>query len=61
MFDYSTIKQQVIDYISEYERDFDIDAIMDELRDVEPEIAGIDDLDQDDFTAIVERHDVSAQ
>lgn len=61
MFDYATIKQQVIDYISEYEQDFDIDAIMDELRDVEPEIASIDDLDQDDFTAIVERHDVSAQ
>lgn len=61
MFDYATIKQQVTDYVSEYEQDYDLDGIMDELRERYDWITDVDDVDQDDFLDIIERHDVSAQ
>lgn len=64
MFDYRDIKQQVIDYIpAEYLNDYDLDAVMDELRgiwiidgDYEGEIRSIDDIDIDD---VLDRHDIS--
>lgn len=64
MFDYRNIKQQVIDYIpAEYLNDYDLDAVMDELRgiwiidgDYEGEIRSIDDIDIDD---VLDRHDIS--
>lgn len=61
MFDYATIKQQVADYVSEHEQDYDLDGIMDELRERYDWITDVDDVDQDDFLDIIERHDVSAQ
>lgn len=61
MFDYATIKQQVTDYVSEHERDYDLDGIMDELRERYDWITDVDDVDQDDFLDIIERHDVSEQ
>ncbi len=60
MFDYAKIRDQVTDYLTaEFENGFDVDAIMDELRDIEPEIQGIDDVDADDFTDILQRHEIS--
>ena len=58
MFDYSTIKQQVLDYVGEYEQDYDLDEVMDELRAIEPDVQSIDDIDLDD---ILQRHDVSGK
>lgn len=64
MFDYRNIEQQVKDYIpAEYLDDYDLDAVMDELRgiwiidgDYEGEIRSIDDIDIDD---VLDRHDIS--
>lgn len=61
MFDYATIKQQVTDYVSEHEQDYDLDGIMDELRERYDWITDMDDVDQDDFLDIIERHDVNEQ
>lgn len=61
MFDYATIKQQVTDYVSEHEQDYDLDGIMDELRERYDWITDVDNVDQDDFLDIIERHDVSEQ
>ncbi len=62
MFDYAKIRDQVTDYLTaEFENGFDVDAIMDELRDIEPEIQGIDDVDADDFTDILQRHEISEE
>ena len=58
MFDYSTIKQQVLDYVGEYEQDYDLDEVMDEIRAIEPDVQSIDDIDLDD---ILQRHDVSGK
>ena len=58
MFDYSAIKQQALDYVGEYERDYDLDEVMDELRVIEPDVQSIDDVDIDD---ILQRHDVSGK
>lgn len=59
MFDYSKIKQQVIDYVGEYAEDFDIDEVMDELRGIDPDVQSIDDVD--DIDEILQRHDVSGK
>lgn len=61
MFDYATIKRQVTDYVSEHEQDYDLDGIMDELRERYDWITDVDNVDQDDFLDIIERHDVSEQ
>lgn len=58
MFDYSTIKQQILDYVGEFERDYDLDEVMDEIRVIEPDVQSIDDVDLDD---ILQRHDVSGK
>lgn len=55
MFDYSKIQQQVIESIEgsgcANANDFDLDSIMDELRD--RGIESIEDIDSDEFWAIV--------
>ena len=63
MFDYNTIKDQVIDYTGEWADTYDLDAVMDELRgmtiidgDYEGDVRSIDDVDIDD---VLQRHDVS--
>lgn len=62
MFDYSTVKQQVLDYVGEFESDFDIDAVMDEIRDLCHETGlDYDDLDADTVDEILQRHDVSGK
>ena len=61
MFDYRKIKQELIwiiyDMPGEFQDDYDICGIMDELRDME--ISSIDDVDDDDFWEIMKRHDNS--
>lgn len=59
MFDYSEIKNQVTDYMGEFEGDYDVDAIMDELRAIEPDVQSIDEVE--DFDDILVRHDVSGK
>ena len=61
MFHYNAIKQQVLDYAGEFAEDFDIDAIVEDLRDVRLEsghIESIDDVDIDDF---MQAHDISGR
>lgn len=62
MFDYSTIKQHVLDYVGEFESDYDIDAVMDEIRDLCHETGlDYDDIDREDIDEILQRHDVSGK
>ena len=58
MFDYSTIKQQVLDYVGEYEQDYDLDEVMDEIRAIEPDVQSIYDIDRYD---LLQRHDLSGK
>lgn len=49
MFDYSEIKNQLTDYITNgdaYIEDYDVDAIMDELRDMDVQSIGDVDIDE---------------
>ena len=57
MFDYRTVKTQVMDYIGGYEDDYDVDGIMWDLREAHPALADIDDAD--DFIWIIEGHEFS--
>lgn len=65
MFDYTKVLFEVEDYLGEFVGDFDLDAIMVELSDYKPvdveldHIRSVDDVDPDDFTDIIQRHDVS--
>lgn len=62
MFDYSTIKQQVLDYVDEFESDFDIDAVMDEIRDLCHETGlDYDDIDSETIDEILQRNDISGK
>lgn len=62
MFDYSTVKQHVIDYVGEFESDFDIDAVMDEIRDLCHETGlDYDDIESETIDEILQRHDVSGK
>lgn len=58
MFDYGKIKQQVLDYVGEFEADYDIDGVMDELRAIDPDVQGIDEVDLDE---ILQMHDISGK
>ena len=67
MFDYQKIHDEVTDCLGEWEKDYDVDGIMDELRAIEPEIQSITDLkDEGDLTddvwiELIQRHDVSGE
>ena len=62
MFDYSTIKQNVLDYVGEFESDYDIDAVMDEIRGLCHETGlDYDDIDGEVIDEILQRHDVSGK
>lgn len=58
MFDYNTIQQQVIDSIETSENNvvesYDLDSIMDELRDMD--VQSIDDIDPDTYWTIIENN-----
>ena len=61
MFDERAIREEVEDYLGEFAGDFDVDAIVDDLRGIEPDVSSIDDLDGDEWTEMVQRHDLAAQ
>lgn len=62
MFDYSTVKQNVLDYVGEFESDFEIDAVMDEIRDLCHETGlDYDDIESETIDEILQRHDVSGK
>lgn len=58
MFDYNAIQQQVIDSIETDENNsaegYDLDSIMDELRDMD--VQSIDDIDPDTYWDIIARN-----
>lgn len=57
MFDYNEIRNQVITSIESGDADaseYDIDAIMDELRDMD--VQDLDDIDADEFWDIIARN-----
>ena len=57
MFDYRDARQQVEDYLGDFLDDYDIDGIIDEMRDLDTD--DVDAIDTDDWTDFVERHDTS--
>lgn len=57
MFDYRDARQQAEDYLGGFREDYDIDGIVDEMRDLDTD--DIDAIDPDEWTEIVERHDIS--
>lgn len=61
MFDIRDITEEIKTYAGEFAGDFDIDGIIDELKVSHPDISGIDDIDGDEWTDIMQRHDVSCQ
>lgn len=52
--EYSRVEGEVLDYLSGWEGQFDVDAIMDAIREENPDAATIDDIDPDVFTSILE-------
>ena len=52
--EYSRVEGEVLDYLSGWKGDFDVDAIMEAIRNENPDATTIDDIDQDTFTDIIE-------
>lgn len=73
MFYYNDVRDSLLDYLDDWANDYDIDAVMDELRDAAPdeehpyidpwtdrvytEARSVDAYDEDAFRAILDRHD----
>lgn len=51
---YANVRSEVIDYLGEFAAEFDIDAIMDAIREEAPGASTIDDIDPDAFAYIIE-------
>lgn len=56
--EYSRVKGEVLDYLSGWEGEFNIDAIMDAIREEAPDASTIDDVDPDTFTGIIESNEL---
>ena len=52
--EYSRVEGEVLDYLSGWKGEFDVDAIMEAIRNENPNATTIDDIDQDTFTDIIE-------
>ena len=52
--EYGRIEGEVLDYISGWDEDFDVEGIMEGIREENPDAAAIDDIDPDVFTSILE-------
>lgn len=59
MPDRKYLKWQVEDYCGGFARWFDIDEIVDEL--VAMDVCDIDEMDSDEFTEVLERHERKGQ
>lgn len=56
--EYSRVKGEVLDYLSGWEGEFDVDAIMEAIRDENPDATTIDEIDPDTFTDIIESNEL---
>ena len=52
--EYSMVEGEVLDYLSGWKGKFDVDAIMEAIRNENPNATTIDDIDPDTFTDIIE-------
>ena len=52
--EYSRVEGEVLDYLSGWKDEFDVDAIMEAIRYENPDATTIDDIDYDTFTDIIE-------
>ena len=59
MSTYGSIREDVKAYLGDDAEDFDIDGIVSDIR--AAEVTDIDDMDEDDFQAIVKAHDESGK
>lgn len=59
MSTYGSIMEDVKAYLGEYLDDFDIDGIVSDIR--AAGVTDIDDMDGDDFQAIIQAHDMSGK
>ena len=55
------VEAWIIPMLGEFADDFDIDAIVSDIRSTLPAGQALDDLAQDDLVAILQAHDVSAR
>jgi len=59
MSTYGSIKDDVKAYLGDYMDDYDISAIVSDIR--AAGVTDIDDMDPDDFQAIIQAHDNNAE
>lgn len=59
MSTYGSIREDVKAYLGDYVDDYDIEAIVSDIRDAGA--TDIDDMDPDDFQDIIQAHDESAK
>ena len=59
MSTYGSIKDDVKAYLGDYMDDYDIDAIISDIR--AAGVTDIDDMDPDDFQNIIQAHDNNAE
>lgn len=52
--EYSRVEGEVLDYLGGFKEEFDVNAIMDAIRNENPNVTTIDDIDQDVFAYIIE-------
>ena len=52
--EYSRVEGEVLDYLSGWNGEFDVDAIMEAIREENPDATTIDDIDPHTFTDIIE-------
>lgn len=52
--EYSMVEGEVLDYLGGFKGEFDVNAIMDAIRNENPNVTTIDDIDPDVFAYIIE-------
>lgn len=52
--EYNRVEGEVLDYLSGWKGEFDVDAIMEAIREENPDATTIDDIDPDTFAYIIE-------
>ena len=54
VMEYNRVEGEVLDYLSGWKDEFDVDAIMDAIREENPDATTIDDIDPGAFAYIIE-------
>ena len=52
--EYSRVEGEVLDYLGGFKEEFDVNAIMEAIRNENPNVTTIDDIDPDVFAYIIE-------